>query len=224
MNGENNLILIIGANGTERQLGQNETITGLTIRIFGSNNVVRLHEPLRFNDCFFDIRESNNYVDIGSPEWEINNLYMIFVDGGNCVFKIAAPIYISSMKIFFSEQGCQVLIDSQLMCSWDVTLMPTDGHSIFQNALRKRTNIITNPITIGKHVWLGCGVFVGKNVSIPDNTVVGTKAVVTHSFEKKNTIIAGNPAKIVKENISWSKKLADNFDDLEFYSAEESSR
>lgn len=38
---------------------------------------------------------------------------------------------------------------------------------------------------------------------IPDNSVVGTNALVTKHFEEKNILIAGSPAKIVKKNIKW---------------------
>ena len=36
-------------------------------------------------------------------------------------------------------------------------------------------------------------------VILGDNTVVGAGSVVTHSFEKGKVVIAGNPAKIIKE-------------------------
>ena len=46
-----------------------------------------------------------------------------------------------------------------------------------------------------------------KCAIIPNDCVVGTGAVVTKKFDKSNCVIAGVPAKVVKENISWSKEV-----------------
>lgn len=43
---------------------------------------------------------------------------------------------------------------------------------------------------------------INKGVFIPKNNIIGTGAVVTKKFELTNTIIAGNPAKIIKEKIN----------------------
>ena len=44
-----------------------------------------------------------------------------------------------------------------------------------------------------------------KNTLIPDNCIVGISSVVTKKFETKNCVIAGNPAKVVKEDIKWNR-------------------
>lgn len=54
------------------------------------------------------------------------------------------------------------------------------------------------PITIGHNFWAGGGVTILPGVSLGDNVVVGSGAVVTKSFGD-NVLLAGNPAKIIKE-------------------------
>lgn len=44
-----------------------------------------------------------------------------------------------------------------------------------------------------------------KNVKIGSGSVIGINSTVTKSFEEKNVLIVGNPAKIVKNNIKWEK-------------------
>jgi len=55
-----------------------------------------------------------------------------------------------------------------------------------------------NPIVIGDNVWLGANVIILPSVKIGNNVVVGAGSVVTKSFPD-NVIIAGNPARILKE-------------------------
>ena len=57
-----------------------------------------------------------------------------------------------------------------------------------------------SPIRIGKHCWIGANVVILPSVILGDNVVVGAGAVVTKSFPQGNVVIAGNPAKIIKEN------------------------
>lgn len=58
-------------------------------------------------------------------------------------------------------------------------------------------------IEIGNHVWIGHRVLIQKGVRIPNNTVIGTGAIVTKKFDETNTILAGVPSKVVKHNINW---------------------
>eukprot|EP01119_Soliformovum_irregulare_P006584 TRINITY_DN1879_c0_g1_i1.p1 TRINITY_DN1879_c0_g1~~TRINITY_DN1879_c0_g1_i1.p1 ORF type:complete len:216 (+),score=40.18 TRINITY_DN1879_c0_g1_i1:48-650(+) len=54
------------------------------------------------------------------------------------------------------------------------------------------------PIKIGNHCWLGGGCIILPGVTLGDNVTVGAGAVVTKSFPS-NVVIAGNPAKVIKQ-------------------------
>lgn len=53
---------------------------------------------------------------------------------------------------------------------------------------------------IGNSCIIGVGSMVSSGVTIGDNCVIGAHSVVTRDVPD-NTIVAGNPAKIIKENI-----------------------
>jgi maltose O-acetyltransferase len=53
------------------------------------------------------------------------------------------------------------------------------------------------PIDIGNNVWLGGGVIVLPGVTIGDNTVVGSGAVVARDLPA-NVVAVGNPARVVR--------------------------
>jgi putative colanic acid biosynthesis acetyltransferase WcaF len=58
--------------------------------------------------------------------------------------------------------------------------------------------LIRSTITIGRGVWVCSDAFIGPDVSIGDNTVVGARSVVTKDVEP-GVVVAGNPARVVKQ-------------------------
>ena len=60
-------------------------------------------------------------------------------------------------------------------------------------------------IIIGNHVWLGRDVTILKGIEIKNNSIVGTKSLVTKNVEE-NAIYVGIPARKVKDNVDWKKQ------------------
>ena len=61
-------------------------------------------------------------------------------------------------------------------------------------------NLITSPIIIGAHAFIGARAFIMPGVTIGANSLVGACSVVTRNVDT-NTIIAGNPGKIIGKKI-----------------------
>jgi len=55
-------------------------------------------------------------------------------------------------------------------------------------------NLITSPITIGAHAFIGARAFIMPGVNIGDNAIIGACSVVTKDVAA-NKIVKGNPAK-----------------------------
>lgn len=55
-----------------------------------------------------------------------------------------------------------------------------------------------NVVNIGNDVWVGAGAIILNGLSIGDGAIVGAGSVVTHDVPP-HTIVAGNPAKVVRE-------------------------
>lgn len=209
INGTNNKIIIV-ENGIERTLKYKETIPGLNITIDGSDNTIKLHKPLKFNNCYWDIKSSNVFIEIDSPLWNISCFYLITTGGNQQKLVIKKPIFISSCRMFLSEEKASCIINDNCMMSMDVVIMPTDGHPIFDTTNNQRINQIKSAVEIGKNVWVGMGAFIGKNTKIPDNTIIGARSVVTGDRIKwEGVTIAGNPAKIIKYKTSWNTSFND---------------
>lgn len=58
-------------------------------------------------------------------------------------------------------------------------------------------------VNIGDHVWIGNKTIILKGSEIADDSIVGSGAVVSGKYTDNNVVIAGNPAKIIKRDITW---------------------
>ena len=63
---------------------------------------------------------------------------------------------------------------------------------------------VYKPVTIGNHVWIGCRCLILKGVTIGDGAVVAAGSVVTRDVPG-GALVGGNPAKIIKEKVTWKE-------------------
>ncbi|PYL30075.1 MAG: acyltransferase [Verrucomicrobia bacterium] len=102
-------------------------------------------------------------------------------------------------------------IGSHCLISWNVGIADSDFHPLepaqriidaqalapYFKGRPPRPKLKTGPVKIGANVWIGMNAVILKGVTIGDNSVVAAGAVVTKSIAP-NTIVAGNPAVVVK--------------------------
>ncbi len=102
-------------------------------------------------------------------------------------------------------------IGSYCLVSWNVGIADSDFHPLepaqrlidaqalapYYKNRPPRPKLKTAPVKIGDNVWIGMNAVILKGVTIGENSVVAAGAVVTKSVEP-NTIVAGNPAQVVK--------------------------
>lgn len=94
----------------------------------------------------------------------------------------------------------RITIGENCAIARNVLIMDFDAHRI--TYADGNTNRVTAPITIGNSVWIGAGATILKGVTIGDNAIIGAGSVVTRDV-KANTIVAGNPARLIREHRQW---------------------
>lgn len=102
-----------------------------------------------------------------------------------------------------SEIVCfnRIEIGNDCGISWKVIIIDTDFHPIFDENHNKINP--DKPIIIGDKNWIGFNAIIMKGTKTAYNTIIGAGSILTKEYIEENTIIAGNPAKVVRRNITW---------------------
>lgn len=107
--------------------------------------------------------------------------------------------YINGATIDCSQS---ITIGSYCAIAQGAIIKDSDEHAIIDENGNKNEYI--KPIVIGNKVWIGTNAIILKGVTIGDGAIVAAGAVVTHDVPA-HCIVAGVPAKVVKENIiDWT--------------------
>ncbi len=109
--------------------------------------------------------------------------------------KIGNNVVIMNGSLMMASGG--ITIDDDTMIAANVRLI-SNNHD-----LDTRSIITCLPIHIKRNCWIGAGATILRGITIGENSVVGAGSVVTKDVPD-NVIVAGNPAKIIK-NIETKK-------------------
>jgi len=88
----------------------------------------------------------------------------------------------------------EIVIRDNCMLANGVYVTDSDWHDTYNRVAPIGKSA---PVRIEQNVWVGDGAFVCKGVTIGENSIVGARSVVVDDVPE-NTIVAGNPAKVVK--------------------------
>lgn len=102
---------------------------------------------------------------------------------------------------------CGLHIGNNIMLGHHVTIMDYDGHPVFYEgkpALQDTYGGDAKPIVIEDDVWIGFGSVILKGVRIGKGSMIGANSCVTKDVPA-NSIVGGNPAKIIRENVTWKR-------------------
>ena len=181
----------------------------INLNIIGKNNKIIINGRPRNGKIDIQIYGDNNTVTLGAGLIVSDKLSIIignsnanFAPAYNCEFSIGEKVSVESMTYCTFNSGAWCHIGAYCMFSYGINIFNTDGHPVFDLQTQKIINWV-NGVEIGEHTWVGAYAKILKNTVLPDNSIVGYGAVVAGKFTEPHTAIAGNPARVVRKNISW---------------------
>jgi len=167
------------------------------INISGNNNTVEIAEDCLLTNTLISISGNNNRVIIDKTARFMGPCKISM--SGNSTLHIGENAGIRGVE--FVLDNADISVGKLCMFSYNVIMRNTDSHKV----IRLSDNAVVNEpkdILMGDHVWIGQNVTILKGVSVGDNAVIATGSVVTKDVPK-NSIAAGVPSKVVKNEITW---------------------
>lgn len=176
---------------------------GGELDIIGDRNRIVIGEGSVLNNLRIRIRGSDHRIELGR-NCRVTRGGVFWIEDDHCLLSIGASTTMVEASIAVTEPGLKVMIGEECMFANDIDIRVGDSHSVIQAATGERINFAEN-IVIGRHVWIAAHTVILKGVTIGENSVVASGAIVTRSCEP-GSILAGNPAKVIRSGISWQRK------------------
>lgn len=198
----------------------------IKIKISGWNNKVSIGKNVDFPQ---EINiGSNTNIKIGDnvkikSGWfgELHDCELII--GNNCTFGVNTNIWVLANAKLIIGNDCEfgndlilrphgntsIIIENECLFSWNCVVLGGDGHGIcdvntgemLNSPLKKDENVL-----IKKHVWVSGEVVILGGTVIGENSICGYRSLLKKKYPN-NVCVAGSPAKIVKENVSWARSF-----------------
>ena len=189
--------------GARFYIGKGSSLTTCDAHhVCGKGNKVIVADRSKLNKCEFVIKGNDNIIKIGSACRISNSSF--WISGNGNIIEIGDNTTVGNNCQFAALESTTITVGKDCMFSHNIRLRTSDSHSIVDD-LGNRINYSRN-ITIGNHVWVGLECLILKGSIIADNSVIAARATVNKMFEEPGCIIAGAPAKQIKQNINWDRR------------------
>jgi acetyltransferase-like isoleucine patch superfamily enzyme len=195
-------------------------------RFQGAGNAVSYHATSRFKRAEFEVTGRRNRIEIGR-DCSLGNVRFIIkgddhsvVIGDGCSIaggtiwmeddhghlEIGRGTTIEEASFSLVEPRSSIRIGPECMLAQGIDFRTSDSHSIIDSE-GNRINWPAN-IEIGEHTWICANASILKGVEVAGDSIIGGRAVVTHSFPDKNVVIAGVPAVVIRRGVTWRRERA----------------
>jgi acetyltransferase-like isoleucine patch superfamily enzyme len=156
-----------------------------------------------FDGGMYDSRKDNCRIYMVNSTLEIEGNVSLYP--GVTIYATNAKILIKNGTVINGDSCVIALKDIEIgqdcLIAQGVIIRDNDGHILAAGDTTNNTGI--EKVYIGNHCWLGQRAMVLKGAELSDNVIVAAGAVVTKSVAANN-LVAGIPAKVIKENVKWS--------------------
>ncbi|MCF2913290.1 sugar O-acetyltransferase [Halomonas aquamarina] len=152
------------------------------------------------------LTEKLNQTSVSCPDKRVEIVKSLLGSTGNSIhiestFNCDYGLNIHVGENFYANFGCVILDVAEVRIGENCFIAPQVGiytatHPI--DPIQRNSGVeFAKPIRIGNNCWIGGHATINPGVTLGDNVVVASGAVVTKSFGS-NVVIGGNPARVLK--------------------------
>lgn len=181
-----NKSLILFKRGALWSLGKHSEVEINAPMIIGLKRIKGTKVSTRIQmDDWTKLTVNGNFTVIGEAYIWVTKSGHLTLNGG-CINEKASIVCASETHI-----------GKNLHMARESSIRDYDGHYLDTPSYRT-----SKPIWIGDDVWIGCGALIMKGVTVGDGAVIAAHSVVTKDVPA-HSIVAGNPATVIRENVKW---------------------
>jgi hypothetical protein len=160
-------------------------------------------------------------IAVGSPMEHLTSLLVggdratVFLDqrvvltageiycGADSQVVLHGPVIATRQPLLDARNGGSIVVDGDQLWAAGVYLATDDMHRLTDRATGERINPFGAHIRIGRHVWLCREAVVTGHVEIGEDVCVGLRSLVRGQKVPARTVVAGVPARVVREDTTW---------------------
>ncbi len=171
-----------------------------TVKFSGQNNVLFVEDGVHIKDSLISFPGSGAVIYLGKS-W---HPYFVKIDAFNntCIY-IGRNNYMNSKLELIASERKNIIIGNDGLFARDITVRVADPHLLYDIQSKKRVNP-SKSVLIGDHVWVGQHALILKGTVLGSGSVLGGGSVVSGKTIPSNVVAAGNPARIVREEVFFS--------------------
>ena len=153
--------------------------------------------------------QGNDLISISVGENAILKVGGEYVIGQGCLI-IASTGAVININGRLDSTGSGITCDTRIMAersieigydciiAWGCCITDSNWHELSGTSR-------CSPVSIGNRVWIGHDVSILPGAKIGDGCVIGAKSLVLGGEYKPFNLLVGNPARVVRENVTWSR-------------------
>lgn len=173
-----------------------------SIRLSGKGNRIMIEDGVILKNVKIKVSGKNNSLVI-CKNVKFYNKSIILIENENNMLEIGRDSDFQGCSFILREYDTKVTIGKDCMFSSNIFVRNGDSHTIY-NAHGVKINYAKD-VKIGDKVWIGYGATILKGSVIGNNSIIGTQSVVAGKVPN-GSIVAGNPARILKQEIYWGRE------------------
>ena len=177
-------------------------LSEVRLDIIGDNNRIRIGAGCVLSNVYFRIRGSGHQIEFGD-NCRISRGAVLWFEDRAGVLQVGSGTTMVEVHIAVTENS-KVIIGEDCMFANDIDIRTGDSHSVMNAQSGERLNYAED-VVISRHVWIAPHTVILKGVTIGENSIIATGAVLTKSCEP-GVIMGGNPAKVIKTGVSWKRE------------------
>lgn len=139
------------------------------------------------------------YVDAGC-ELTAGEVYC----GGGSSIVLHGPLVATRCAVVDARNGGSVVAGPEQLWAADVYVATDDMHRLEDRTTGERLNPSGASIRLGRHVWLCKDAVVTGHAEVGDGAVVAMRSVVRGQKVPAHSVVAGVPARVVRDDVAWS--------------------